>query len=89
MAPGEHAGRGLSWMGARSALVRPSPTSHEQLLWRRRGASSVGELARHGLARINWFMRMVPGSAALAGRIDAWEVDDDGSATSWKRVPSR
>jgi len=71
------------WEGHQVSLVNAiAPLAREQLLWRpAAGLNSVGELARHiSLARINWFMRMdAPGSAALAGQIDAWEVDDDGN----------
>ncbi len=70
------------WSGHQTSLVRAlAPLSPEQLRWRPAAdLRSVGEVARHvSMGRITWFARMdAPGSAELAGRIDAWEEDADG-----------
>lgn len=71
------------WNGHQISLVHAiAPLTPEQLLWRPSpNLSSAGELARHiSLGRVTWFERMgAPGSAELASRIDAWEVDGDGN----------
>jgi uncharacterized damage-inducible protein DinB len=71
------------WDGHQTSLVHAiAPLTAGQLLWRpAANLNSVGELARHiSLARITWFVRMdAPGSAELAGQIDAWEEDGDGN----------
>lgn len=71
------------WAGHQTSLVHAvAPLTPEQLRWRpAAGLNAVGELARHiALGRLSWFARMdAPGSAALAGRIDAWEQDEDGN----------
>jgi uncharacterized damage-inducible protein DinB len=71
------------WNGHQASLVHAiAPLTRSQLAWRPAPKlSSVGELARHiALGRLTWFARMnAPGSAELASRIDAWEVDSDGN----------
>lgn len=71
------------WDGHQASLVHAiAPLTPEQLLWRPApGLSSVGELARHiSMGRLTWFARMAAlGSAELANRIEAWELDSDGN----------
>jgi uncharacterized damage-inducible protein DinB len=71
------------WDGYQTSLVQAiSPLTPEQLAWcPAPELRSVGEVARHiSLGRITWFRRMgAPGSAEVAGQIEAWEQDRDGN----------
>lgn len=71
------------WNGYNQSIINAvKPLTPEQLGWRpAKKLNSVGELVRHiRLGRITWFLRMeAPGSAEIAGQIDAWEQDKDGN----------
>lgn len=71
------------WQGYETSIEHAiQDLTPEQLRWRPAPElRSVGELVRHiALGRLIWFLRMdAPGSAALAARIEGWQVDRDGN----------